>query len=194
VLADHLVENVPDLRALLLDHLLRRLDGGDVALLFELVVDEGLEQLERHDLRQPALVQPQLRADHDDRAARVVDALAEQVLAEPTLLALEHVREGLQRALVGARDRLAAAAVVEQRVDGLLQHPLLVANDDVRRVQLLQLLEPVVAVDDAAVQIVEIRRREATAVERHQRAQVRRQHGNDVQHHPLGLVALTNRA
>ena len=42
----------------------------------------------------------ELRSDHDDGAARVVDALAEQVLAEASLLALEHVGEGLQRAVV----------------------------------------------------------------------------------------------
>jgi hypothetical protein len=57
VLADHLVEDVPHLGTLLLDHLLGALDGGDVAALFELVEDERLEQLERHLLRQPALVQ-----------------------------------------------------------------------------------------------------------------------------------------
>jgi hypothetical protein len=107
-------------------------------LALELVVDERLEQLERHLLRQAALVQLELRADDDDRAARVVDALAEQVLAEAALLALEHVGERLQRTLVGAGDDAAAAAVVEQRVDGLLQHALLVADDDVRRAQLLR--------------------------------------------------------
>ena len=90
-----LVEDVPDLGTLLLHHLLRALDGVDVAALFELVVDERLEQLERHLLRQTALVQLERRADDDDRAARVVDALAEQVLAEAALLALEHVAERL---------------------------------------------------------------------------------------------------
>ncbi len=48
VLADDLFEDVPDLGALLLHHLLRALDGVDVAALFELVVDERLEELERH--------------------------------------------------------------------------------------------------------------------------------------------------
>ena len=153
---DDLFEDVPDLGTLLLHHLLRALDGGDVAALFELVVDERLEQLERHLLRQAALVQLELGADDDDRTARVVDALAEQVLAEPALLALEHVGERLQRALVRAGDGLAAAAVVEQRVDRLLQHALLVADDDLRSVELLQALQAVVAVDDAAVEVVEI--------------------------------------
>ncbi len=88
VFLDDLLENVPDLRLLLLHHLLGALDGGAVAALFELVVDEGLEQLESHLLRQAALVQLELGADDDDRTPRVVDALAEQVLAETAPLAL----------------------------------------------------------------------------------------------------------
>ena len=56
-------------------------------------------------------------------------------------------------------------------------------------VQLLEPLEPVVPVDDAAVEVVEVRGREAAAVERNQRAQIRRDHRDHVQHHPLGLVA-----
>ena len=189
MLANHFLENVPDLRPLQLHHLLRLLDGGDQLPLFELVVDERLEQLERHLLRQPALVQLQLRADHDDRTARVVDALAEQVLAETSLLALQGVGQRLQRSIVGAAQHPSAAAVVEQRVDGLLQHALLVADDDVGRLQLHQLLQPVVPVDDAAIEIVEIRGREAAAVERHQRTQLRRNDRNDVENHPLGTVA-----
>jgi hypothetical protein len=166
-----------------------RLDGRREAPLLQLVVDEGLEQLERHLLRQAALVQLELRAHHDDRAARVVHALAEEVLPEAALLALEHVAQRLQRALVGTGDGLAAAAVVEEGVDGLLQHPLLVADDDLRRVELLQPLEAVVAVDHAAVEVVEVARGEAAAVEGHERAQVGRQHGDDREHHPLGPVA-----
>ena len=154
---------------------------------FQLVEDEGLEQLERHLLRQAALVQLELRADHDHRAARVVDALAEQVLAEASALALDHVGERLQRALVGAGHRLAAAAVVEQRVDRLLQHALLVAHDDFGRFQLQQSLQPVVPVDDAAIQIVQIGGREAAAVQRNERAQLRRQHRQHFHDHPVGL-------
>ncbi len=134
-------------------------------------------------------MQPQFGTDHDHRAARIVDALAEQVLPEAALLALEHVGQRLQRTLVGAGDDAAAAAVVEQRVDGLLQHALFVADDDVGRAQLHQPLQAVVAVDDAAVEVVEVRRREAAAVERHQRTQVRRNHRHHGQDHPLRLVA-----
>jgi hypothetical protein len=67
------------------------LDGRDQPPFLELVVDERLEQLERHLLRQPALIQLQLGTNDDDRPAGIVDALAEQVLAEAPLLALERV-------------------------------------------------------------------------------------------------------
>ena len=185
MLADHLVEDVPDFRLLLLDELLGLLDGRRQALRVETRIDERLEQLERHLLRQAALMQLELRTDDDDRAAGIVDALAEQVLAEPALLALQHVGERLQRPLVGAGDDAAAAAVVEQRVDRLLKHALLVADDDVGRAQLDQPLQAIVAVDDAAIEVVQIGRREAAAVERHQRAQVRRDHRHLGQDHPL---------
>ena len=189
MLADDLREDVPHLRTLALDEALGGLDGRGVAAQLQLLEDERLEELERHLLRQTALVQAQRRTDHDDRTARVVDALAEQVLAEAALLALDHVGERLERALVGAGDGAAAAAVVEQRIDRFLQHALLVAHDDVGRVELEQAAQAVVAVDDAAVEVVQVGGREAAAVERHQRTQVGREHRQDGHDHPLGAVA-----
>src|SRR6266568_2538165 len=102
VLADHLFEDVPHDGSLGLDLALCSLDCRGDALHLELVEDEGLEQLERHFLGQAALVQLQLRAHHDHRAARVVHALAEQVLTEAPALALDHVGERFQGALVDA--------------------------------------------------------------------------------------------
>ncbi len=55
--------------------------------------------------------------------------------------------------------------------------------------QLEQPLEAVVAVDDAAVEIVEIGRGETAAVELHHRAQFGRDHRHGGEDHPLGLVA-----
>src|SRR5690606_38868679 len=107
-------------------------------------------------------------------------ALTEQVLTEPSALTLEHIGERLERTLVRTRDHTATAAVVEQRVDGLLQHALLVADDDVRSVELDQAAQAVVAVDDAAIEIVQIAGRETSAVERDERAQIRRNHRNYV--------------
>ncbi len=154
------------------DDLVEGLDVRRVALVHQLAHDERLEELERHLLGQAALVQLQLGADHDDGAARVVHALAEQVLAEPALLALEHVGQRLQLAVARAGDGATTAAVVDQRVDRFLEHPLLVAHDDLGRAELEQPLQAVVAVDHPAVQVVQIGGGEPAAIELDHRPQV----------------------
>src|SRR5690606_20949407 len=121
--------------------------------------------LECHLLGQTALMQTQRGSDDDNRTTRVVYPLAEQILPEAPLLALEHIAQALQRSLVGTSDGLATASVVEQRIDRLLQHAPLVADDDLRCVQLQQSLEAVVAVDYATIQIVQVRGRETTTIE-----------------------------
>ena len=91
--------------------------------------------------------------------------------------------------VVGTRDRAAAAAVVDQGVHGLLEHPLLVAHDDIGGAQLQQPLEAVVAVDHAAVQVVEVGGGEAAAVQLHHGADIGRDDRHHVEDHPLGAVA-----
>ena len=90
---DHTIQNVPDLSALLFHHALRSLDGLGKSLLPELPDDERLEQLQRHLLGQPALVQLELRPDDDHGTPGVIHPFPEQVLAEASLLALEHIGE-----------------------------------------------------------------------------------------------------
>ena len=154
--ADDFFELAPDLGVRALNGALRALDAGREALILQLLDDVGLEQFERHLLGQTALVKLQLRTDHDDRTARVVDALSQKVLAETPLLALEHVGQRLECAVSRAGHRTAATTVVEQRVHRFLQHSLLVVLDDLRRHLLVEPLEAVVAVDDTAVQVVEV--------------------------------------
>ena len=188
VLLDHLVEDREDLGSLRLDEHLRLLDVVDDVLLHELLHDEGLEELEGHLGGKAALPHLELGADDDDGAAGVVDALAEEVLAEAPLLALEHVGQRLEGPVRGALHDALLLRVVEEGVDGLLEHALLVADNDVGRVERHQPLQAVVAVDDAAVEVVEIARREAAAVELHHRPELGRDDGDHVEDHPLGLV------
>src|SRR5690554_1494709 len=188
VLLDHLIENIPDLVLLLLHHLLGTFDGGDVALLFELIIDKRLEELERHLLGQTALVQLELGTDDDDRTTGIVDAFTQKVLAEAALLSLDHIAQGFQRTLIRTGDGLAATAVIKEGIDRLLKHALLVAHDDFGCVQLKQALKTVMAVDHAAIQIVEIRGRKAPAVQRNQGAQVGRKHRDNVKNQPGRLV------
>ena len=185
VLADDLGQDVPDLGVGTLDHALGGLDVLGLLELDEPLHDEGLEQLQGHLAGQTALVELELGADDDDATAGVVHALAQEVLAEAALLALEHVGQGLQRTVAHAGDRTAAAAVVEQGVDGVLKHALLVVDDDRRGAQVHEPLEAVVAVDDAAVEVVEVTRGEAATVELDHGAQVRRDDRDVVQDHRL---------
>ena len=139
-------------------------------------------------------MQLEFRSGYDNRAAREVDALAEQVLAKTALLTLEHIRKRFQRALVRASNRAAPASVIEQCIDRLLQHPFFVADDDVRRAQFDQALEAVVAVDHAAIEIVQIRGRKTAPIQRHERAQLGRDHGHNGHDHPLRTVARVEEA
>ena len=189
VALDDVFQRVPHLGAGALHHFAGRFDVVGNALFHKVLHHKGLEQLQRHFLGQAALVHLQLRPHHDNRAAGIVHALAQQVLAEAALLALQHVRKALQRAVVRARHRAAAAAVVNQGVHSLLQHALFVAHNDVGRAQLQQALKAVVAVDDAAVQIVQIACGKAAAVQLHHGADVGRDDGDNVHNHPLGPVA-----
>jgi len=93
VVLDDLLEDVPDLGLLAFHDLLRALDRLHEALVFQPLDDEGLEELQGDVLGQPALVDLELGFHHDDGTARVVHPLAEQVLAETPLLALEQVRQ-----------------------------------------------------------------------------------------------------
>ena len=167
VLGDDLFEDIPHHRTLTLDHPLGALDVLRVRKVDQTLHDERLEELKRHLLRQTALVQLQLRTDHDDGTAGVVDALSEQVLTEATLLALEHVRQRLERPVARTGDRTSTTTVVEQCVNSFLKHALLVVDDDLGCAEVEQALQPVVAVDDAAVQVVEVGRRETSTVELH---------------------------
>ncbi|AKA27550.1 hypothetical protein PCL1606_61070 (plasmid) [Pseudomonas chlororaphis] len=191
VFADHFGENVPNLRQLALDHLLRGFDGGGQATHFQLAENERFEQLESHFLRQAALVQTQGRTYGNYRTTGVVNTLTEQVLTETTLLTLDHVGQGFQRTLVRTGDSATTTTVVEQCVDGFLQHTLFVAHDDVRSGQIQQALQAVVTVDHSTIQIVEVGSREATAIQRDQWTQVWRQNRQNGQHHPLWQVAGT---
>src|SRR5690606_15427347 len=100
----------------------------------------------------------------------------------------EHIAQRAQRTLVRTREGLTATTVIKERIDRLLKHALLVADDDVRSVELLQTLQSVVPVDHATVEVVQIRSRKTAAIQRNQRPQIWWNHRQRFEHHPLGLV------
>ena len=125
-----------------------------VVVLHQLFHDKGLEQLQRHLLGQAALAHLELRPDDDNAAAGIVHALAQQVLAEAALFAPEHIRKGFEGPVARAGDRAAPTAVIDESIHCLLEHALLVADDDIRRFELQQPVQPVVPIDNPAVQVV----------------------------------------
>ena len=137
-------------------------------------------------------MQQQFRTNHDDGTAGVIDTLAKQVLTEAALLALQHIAERFQRPFVSTRDHAPASAIVEQRVNGFLQHTLFVPHDNVRRAQFHQPLQAVVPVNDTAIKVVQIGRSEPAAVQRHQRTQLRRDDRDHLKDHPLRTRARLN--
>ena len=188
VVLDDFFQNIPNLDVLALKHFLRAFDRVGVALLAQAADDERLVQLQRDFLRKTALVQAHMRADDDNATSGVVDAFPEEVFAETALFPLNHIGQRFQRTVARTENRALATHVVEERVDRLLQHTFFVADNNVRRVQVDQLLQAVVAVDDAAVQVVEVARRERSGLEENQRAQVRRNDRDNVENHPSRIV------
>ncbi len=95
MLLDHLFQHVEDFCLDTVHHLLGALDVVRHAALDQLTHDKGFEQLDRHFLRQTALVNLQVGADHDNATAGIVHALAQQVLTETALLAAQQVGQAL---------------------------------------------------------------------------------------------------
>ncbi len=153
---NYFFQDIPDLVFDFFNHALGVLDIVGDAIMDQPAHDKGLEQLQGHLLGQTALIHPEFRSHHDDGTAGVVHPLAQEVLAESALLALEQVAEGFQGPISRSCDRPPPPPVVDEGVDGLLKHALFVAHDDVGSAQIQEALEPIVAVDDPAVQVVEI--------------------------------------
>ena len=152
MLFDHILQHIPYLGLhLALYHLLRALNIMGSAVLHQLLHHEGLEQLDGHLLGQTALVNLKLGANHDNGTSGVVYTLSEQVLTETSRFSLEHIRQGLQGPVARPCHGAATAAVVNQGVHRLLEHTLLIADDDIRRAQLQQSLQTVIAVDNSSV-------------------------------------------
>ena len=184
---DDFFENIPNDRLLVIHHLLGGFNRHGQTTAFKLIEDEGLEQFQRHQFRQTALMQAQVRTHRNHRTTGVVDAFTQEVLTETTALTFDHVSQGLQRTLGRTGHGFTTTTVIKQAVNGLLKHALFVTDDDVRSLQFEQALQTIVTVNHTTVQIVQIGGRKAATVQRHQRTQIRRQHRQYFQNHPLRL-------
>ena len=188
VLVNDLVEDIPYLRLLALDHLLCALHRLDVATVDELADDEGLKQFDGHLFRQAAFVEFEFGPYHDDGASGVVDTLAEQVLAEASLLALQHVTEAFERPSCTTSDGSASTAVVKEGIYRLLKHPFFVSQDDLRSTDFHKLLEAVVSDYDATVEVIKVACGEPSSLERDKWPEFRGDDRYYAKDHPFRLV------
>ena len=99
MILDDFFKHVPHFWVTPIKHALGALDGVGKSTILELANDERLEQFQRDLLWQTALMQLEFWTNHDDGTRRIINALAEQILAEATLLALDHVGERLERTI-----------------------------------------------------------------------------------------------
>ena len=91
--------------------------------------------------------------------------------------------------VVAALNRPSPAAVVDQRVHRFLEHPLFIADDNLRRSQVHETLEPVVPVNHTPVEVVQVAGGEAAAVQLDHGAKLGGQYRQDGQNHVLDPVA-----
>ena len=138
MLFDDFFQDIPYFRSRPFYHAFSGTDIQGGIVILQTFHNERFEKFQRHFFRQAALVHLHLGTYHDYRTAGIVDAFAQQVLAETSLLAFQHIRQGFQRTVAGAHNRTATAAVVDQRINRFLQHTFFIADNDVRRMQLQQ--------------------------------------------------------
>ena len=168
MLVDYFFQNVPNALIAAFEHLLGRFDGIGHASILEAPDNKGLIQLQSDALGKAALIKLQFRADYNHGSGGIVYALTQQVLAEASLLALDHIGQALERTIARTEHRTTTTSVVQQGVDGLLQHPLFITDNHFGGIEVDQFFQSIVAVDDPAVQVVQIAGGEITAFEQHQ--------------------------
>ena len=184
----HILQDVPNHRFLTINDLLRRFHRLHDTALNELSDDERLIELSRHVLRQTALVHLQLRTHDDNGTCGIIDTLTQQVLTETSLLTLQAIREGLQRTVRIRLHRARFTRVIEQRIHSLLQHTLLITQDDLRSLNINQSFQTIITDNHPTIQIIQIGSSETATIQRNQRTKLRRDNGDHLHDHPLRLV------
>ncbi len=162
---DYLGQNIPDFRPGTLNLAAGALNIMRITLFDEPSHHKGFKKLQRHMLGQAALVQLELRTDHDHRTAAVVNAFAQQVLAEAALLTAQHVGKGLELVRAGGAGQPAPPAVIDESINSFLQHPFFIADDDLGGSQLHELFQTIITIDHPAVEVIQIAGGETSAVQ-----------------------------
>src|SRR3989344_4290371 len=79
--------------------------------------------------------------------------------------------------------------VVYKGINRLLENSFLVAQNDIRGIYLFKLLETIIAINNASIKVIDIRRGIASAVKRHHGTNSRWNDRNTYQKHPFRSIA-----
>jgi hypothetical protein len=153
---DDVIKNIKDYRILSLNHLLGILDSGTVTPPEKFPDNERIKELQAHLLGKSAFIEMEFRPNNNNGTTRIIDAFPEQVLAKAPLFALEHIAEGLEWTVVMSLDGTKPPGIVEEGVNGFLQHAFFIFQDNFRSPEFNQLAKAIVSVDYPAVKIVEV--------------------------------------
>ena len=94
MLFDHIFQHIPYLRIQPFHQLLRILDVLRNSSRHQFLHHEGFEQLDRHLLRQTALINLQFRSNYDNASSGIVNTLTQQVLTETSGFTFQHIGKG----------------------------------------------------------------------------------------------------
>ncbi|MCS1408204.1 MAG: hypothetical protein M2R45_01377 [Verrucomicrobia subdivision 3 bacterium] len=116
----HFFQDVPDLGRLPLNEFFSRSHGVHITAILQAPNNKWLKENQRHLLGETALIELQLRTDHDHGTPRVVHTFPKQVLTKTSALALKHIAQRFQRTVAGASYGATMTTIVKQRVNGFL--------------------------------------------------------------------------
>ena len=119
--------------------------------------NEGLEEFKRHFLRKTALVNFQLRTYDYNGTSGIVDTFSEKVLTERPCFPFSMSERDLSGLFDGPVTFFTVLTVVEQGIDRLLQHSLLILDYYGRGAEFKQSFQTVVSVYHTSVKVIDIR-------------------------------------
>ena len=153
-------------------------------LVYKLFHDKRLEKFKSHFCWKTTLPELKFRSNNDYGTTRVVYALTKKVLAETSLLTLNHVRDRLKRTVRCTLYNALALRVIKQCIYSFLKHTLFVSDNDIRSRKLLKSLKAIITVNNTTIQIVKVRCSKTSAIKLYHRTKIRRNYRNYIQNHP----------
>ena len=152
----HILQNIPYYGIFPIYNLLCRFYGLNYSALYEFSDNEWFVELCSHIFRKSALVHLKFRTNHNNRTGRVVHTFTQEVLTETSLLSFKTVGEGFQRPVGLCLNGIGLSGVVEERVNSLLEHTLLISENYLRSLNLYESLKTVVSYDYPSVEVVKV--------------------------------------